>query len=118
MTSSTKLARHIFANGWKEKRWHRRGSDAHVACSSTAVPPAWVLPCASASPAGRRADMDHQVSFFSRFPEMKPPSVPALLEAKMVKVFEEADPRLIVSDCSFGLSPVGPSFNSQNSGTF
>src|ERR1700719_2821828 len=37
-----------------------------------------------------RIDMDQQVSFFSKFPEMKPSSVPALLDAKMIKVFEEA----------------------------
>jgi hypothetical protein len=34
--------------------------------------------------------MDQNVSFFSKFPEMKPSSVPALLDAKMIKVFEEA----------------------------
>src|SRR6266851_9838168 len=39
---------------------------------------------------GRRIDMDQQVSFFSKFSEMKPSSVPALLDAKMIKVFEEA----------------------------
>src|ERR1700688_3226777 len=37
-----------------------------------------------------RIDMDQQVSFFSKFPEMKPSSVPALLDAKMIKVFEKA----------------------------
>jgi len=37
-----------------------------------------------------RIDMDNQLSFFSKFPEMKPSSVPALLDAKMIKVFEEA----------------------------
>src|SRR6202023_961107 len=36
-----------------------------------------------------RIDMDNQLSFFSKFPEMKPSSVPALLDAKMIKVFEE-----------------------------
>ena len=37
-----------------------------------------------------RIDMDQQVSFFSKFPEMRPSSVPALLDAKMIRVFEEA----------------------------
>jgi uncharacterized protein (DUF302 family) len=37
-----------------------------------------------------RIDMDQQVSFFSKFPEMKPSSVPALLDAKMIKFFEDA----------------------------
>jgi uncharacterized protein (DUF302 family) len=37
-----------------------------------------------------RIDMDQNVSFFSKFPEMKPSSVPALLDAKMIKVFEDA----------------------------
>jgi hypothetical protein len=37
-----------------------------------------------------RIDLDQNVSFFSKFPEMKPSSVPALLDAKMIKVFEEA----------------------------
>ena len=37
-----------------------------------------------------RIDMDQNVSFFSKFPEMKPSSVPGLLDAKMIKVFEEA----------------------------
>jgi hypothetical protein len=37
-----------------------------------------------------RIDMDQNVSFFSKFPEMKPSSVPALLDAKMIRVFEEA----------------------------
>ena len=37
-----------------------------------------------------RIDLDQNVSFFSKFPEMKPSAVPALLDAKMIKVFEEA----------------------------
>src|SRR6266849_1925331 len=37
-----------------------------------------------------RIDMDQNSAFFSKFPEMRPSSVPALLDAKMVKVFEEA----------------------------
>ena len=37
-----------------------------------------------------RIDLDQNVSFFSKFPEMKPSSVPALLDEKMIKVFEEA----------------------------
>ena len=36
-----------------------------------------------------RIDMDHQLSFFSKFPEMKPSSVPALLDEKLTKFFEE-----------------------------
>jgi len=31
-----------------------------------------------------RIDMDQQVSFFSKFPEMNPWFVPALLDAKMI----------------------------------
>src|ERR1700724_3295183 len=37
-----------------------------------------------------RIDMDNQLSFFSKFPEMKPSSVPALLDEKSIKVFEDA----------------------------
>ena len=37
-----------------------------------------------------RIDMDQNSAFFSKFPEMRPSSVPALLDAKMIKVFEEA----------------------------
>src|SRR5579862_1482585 len=37
-----------------------------------------------------RIDMDQQVSFFSKFKEMTPSSVPALLDEKMIKVFQEA----------------------------
>ena len=36
-----------------------------------------------------RIDMDHQLSFFSKFPEMKPSPVPALLDEKLTKFFEE-----------------------------
>ena len=36
-----------------------------------------------------RIDMDHQLSFFSKFPEMKPSSVPALLDEKLTKFLEE-----------------------------
>jgi uncharacterized protein (DUF302 family) len=36
-----------------------------------------------------RIDMDHQLSFFSKFPEMKPSSVPALLDEKLTKFFEQ-----------------------------
>ena len=36
-----------------------------------------------------RIDMDHQMSFFSKFPEMKPSSVPALLDEKLTKFLEE-----------------------------
>jgi uncharacterized protein (DUF302 family) len=37
-----------------------------------------------------RIDMDLPSAFFSKFPEMRPSSVPALLDAKMIKVFEDA----------------------------
>src|ERR1700676_190764 len=37
-----------------------------------------------------RIDLDLPSAFFSKFPEMKPSSVPALLDAKLVKVFEDA----------------------------
>ena len=37
-----------------------------------------------------RIDLDQNVSFFSKFPEMKPSSVPALLDGKLTKVLEEA----------------------------
>src|ERR1700682_5005197 len=37
-----------------------------------------------------RIDMDQQVSFFSKFAEMRPSSVPALLDAKLIKFFEDA----------------------------
>jgi uncharacterized protein (DUF302 family) len=36
-----------------------------------------------------RIDMDNQLSFFSKFTEMKPSSVPALLDEKLTKFFEE-----------------------------
>src|ERR1700724_1415156 len=36
-----------------------------------------------------RIDMDNQLSFFSKFPEMKPSSVPALLNEKLTKFFKE-----------------------------
>ena len=36
-----------------------------------------------------RIDVDQQVSFFSKFPEMKPSSVPALLDEKLTQFFEE-----------------------------
>src|ERR1700726_2740629 len=36
-----------------------------------------------------RIDMDQQVSFFSKFPERKPASVPALLNEKLTKFFQE-----------------------------
>jgi len=36
-----------------------------------------------------RIDMDDQLSFFSKFPETKPSSVPALLNEKLTKFFEE-----------------------------
>jgi hypothetical protein len=36
-----------------------------------------------------RIDMDDQLSFFSKFPEMKPSSVPALLNEKLTKFFQE-----------------------------
>ena len=36
-----------------------------------------------------RIDMDDQLSFFSKFAEMKPSSVPALLNEKLTKFFEE-----------------------------
>jgi len=36
-----------------------------------------------------RIDMDQQLSFFSKFPEMKPSSVPALLNEKLTEFFEE-----------------------------
>jgi uncharacterized protein (DUF302 family) len=37
-----------------------------------------------------RIDMDLPSAFFSQFPETQPSSVPALLDAKMVKLFEDA----------------------------
>jgi hypothetical protein len=37
-----------------------------------------------------RIDMDQVTSFFSKFPETQPSTVPALLDAEMVKVFEDA----------------------------
>jgi hypothetical protein len=37
-----------------------------------------------------RIDMDLPSAFFSKFPETRPSSVPALLDAEMVKVFEDA----------------------------
>src|SRR6202158_218047 len=36
-----------------------------------------------------RIDMDNQLSFFSKFPEMKLSSVPALLNEKLTKFFQE-----------------------------
>jgi uncharacterized protein (DUF302 family) len=36
-----------------------------------------------------RIDMDDQVSFFSKFMEMKPSSVPALLNEKLTRFFQE-----------------------------
>jgi hypothetical protein len=36
-----------------------------------------------------RIDVDQQVSFFSKFPEMKPSSVPALLDAKLITFLED-----------------------------
>ena len=36
-----------------------------------------------------RIDMDNQLSFFSKFTEMKPSPVPALLDEKLTKFFEE-----------------------------
>ena len=35
-----------------------------------------------------RIDLDQNVSFFSKFPEMKPSSVPALLNEKLTKLFQ------------------------------
>jgi uncharacterized protein (DUF302 family) len=37
-----------------------------------------------------RIDMDLPSAFFSKFPEMRPSSVPALLDEKLIKVFEDA----------------------------
>ena len=37
-----------------------------------------------------RIDMDLPSAFFSKFPETRPSSVPALLDAKLMKVLEEA----------------------------
>ncbi len=37
--------------------------------------------------------MDNQLSFFSKFTEMKPSSVPALLDEKLTKFFEGSLPR-------------------------
>lgn len=37
-----------------------------------------------------RIDMDLPSAFFGKFPETQPSSVPALLDAEMVKVFEDA----------------------------
>ena len=36
-----------------------------------------------------RIDLDQNVSFFSKFPEMKPSSVPALLNEKLTKFFQD-----------------------------
>jgi hypothetical protein len=36
-----------------------------------------------------RIDMDDQVSFFSKFVEMKPSTVPTLLNEKLTRFFEE-----------------------------
>jgi hypothetical protein len=36
-----------------------------------------------------RIDMDNQLSFFSKFTEMKRSSVPALFDEKLTKFFEE-----------------------------
>jgi uncharacterized protein (DUF302 family) len=36
-----------------------------------------------------RIDMDQNAAFFSKFPEMRPSSVPALLDAKLIKFFED-----------------------------
>jgi hypothetical protein len=37
-----------------------------------------------------RIDMDLPSAFFSKFPETRESDVPALLDAEMVKVFEDA----------------------------
>ena len=37
-----------------------------------------------------RIDMDLPSAFFSKFPEMRPSAVPALLDEKLIKVFEDA----------------------------
>ena len=37
-----------------------------------------------------RIDMDLPSAFFSKFPEMRPSSVPALLDEKLIKVFDDA----------------------------
>jgi uncharacterized protein (DUF302 family) len=37
-----------------------------------------------------RIDMDLPSAFFSKFPEVRPSSVPALLDEKLIKVFEDA----------------------------
>jgi hypothetical protein len=37
-----------------------------------------------------RIDMDLPSAFFGKFPEMRPSSVPALLDSKLIKIFEEA----------------------------
>jgi len=37
-----------------------------------------------------RIDMDHQLSFFSKFPEMQRSSVPALLDTKLIKLLEDS----------------------------
>jgi uncharacterized protein (DUF302 family) len=37
-----------------------------------------------------RIDMDLPSAFFSKFPETRPSSVPALLDEKLIKVFEDA----------------------------
>jgi hypothetical protein len=34
--------------------------------------------------------MDQNAAFFSKFPETRPSSVPALLDAKLIKFFEDA----------------------------
>ena len=36
-----------------------------------------------------RIDMDQVTAFFSKFPEMRPSSLPAQLDDEMVKVFED-----------------------------
>jgi hypothetical protein len=37
-----------------------------------------------------RIDLDQVTAFFSQFPETRPSDVPRLLDAEMVKVFEDA----------------------------
>jgi len=38
----------------------------------------------------KRIDMDLPSAFFSKFPEARPSSVPALLDEKLIKLFEDA----------------------------
>jgi uncharacterized protein (DUF302 family) len=48
-----------------------------------------------------RIDMDLPSAFFSKFPEMRPSSVPALLDEKLIKILEDA----AAWECTMGSRP-------------